>query len=194
MTEQDLVSMTWRLDAHAGHWLTDDELTAVTDWMADHQLDRVTAQRPLVVEHGTITYGQDRSDVTVRAAHREIVTTTVPLRTAPPKVWQPDCAAAVMAELQETFDRHEWSSGFGGVCVTCSHVRIGEDGRVWCHRDAAAPWPCPPIREVLHKAAIPVPAAAAGSEPRRILGDCLSPAANATVFGHHAGDAEGTPA
>lgn len=42
---------------------------------------------------------------------------TVPLCTAPPKVWQPDRSAAGIAELTEAFRQHEWSSGFGGVCV-----------------------------------------------------------------------------
>src|SRR3979490_652543 len=56
----------WHLNAYAGHWLTLDELTVVTDWMTANHLDRVTAERPITVTGDTITYGQDRSPVYVR--------------------------------------------------------------------------------------------------------------------------------
>jgi hypothetical protein len=143
----DLASITWQLDAYAGHWLANDELTAIADWMADNHLTRATAERPVIVKNGTITYGQDRSPSTVRAPHRDIVTITVLLRTAPPKVWQPDCGPAAMAQLHEAFRRHEWSSGFGGVCVDCSQTRI--TGMTSCRgpaRPSKKPWPRPEYR------------------------------------------------
>jgi hypothetical protein len=175
----DLNAITWRLNAYAGHWLTDDDLTAVTDWMADNQLDRVTAQHPVTVSHGQITYGQDRSPSTVRAAHRDIVTVTAPLLTVPPVVWQPDCDESAMAQLRKVFDEHEWSAGFGGVCVDCSRIAVDETGRVWCHRDDAARWPCSAVRDALAEADIPVP----GEEfTPRVLGDCLDPDDNARAF------------
>lgn len=107
---------------------------------------------------------------------------TLPLRTAPPNVYQPTCEADALAELHEVFRRHEWSSGFGGVCVDCSDTRIGEDGRVWCHRDDAASWPCPPVHAALARAGMPV-LLGNGQRPIRILGDCLDPVDNAKVFG-----------
>lgn len=50
MSDLNLANISWRLDAYAGHWLTNEELTAITDWMADNQLHRATAERPVVVE------------------------------------------------------------------------------------------------------------------------------------------------
>lgn len=172
--------VAWRLDAYAGHWLTDDELTAVTDWMAANGLDRATAERPVVVEHGTVTYGQDRSLSHVRSPHRDIVAVTMPLRTAPPTVQQPTCAPEVLAELQETFRHHEWSAGFGGVCVDCSEIQVDESGRVWCRRDDAVQWPCPPVWRAMYAAGMPVPPLAGHQV---ILGSTLDPADNARVFG-----------
>jgi hypothetical protein len=125
-----LPGSTWRLEPNAGFWLDDDELAAVTDWMADNQLERATAQHPVVVERGTITYGQDRSPDTVRGAQRDIATRTVPLRTPPPAVRQPSCSPAQLARLQDTFARHEWSAGFGGICVDCSHTTTDAHGRI----------------------------------------------------------------
>lgn len=175
----DLDAIAWKLDAYAGHWLNDDDLTAVTDWMADNGLDRVTAQRPVVVAGGRITYGQDRSPVTIRAAHRDIVTVSAPLLTVPPAVWQPDCGDAALSELHEVFVRHEWSAGFGGVCVDCSRIQVDEAGRVWCHRDDAVPWPCQPVLDALDAAGIPLP----GQQfTPRMLGDCLDPEDNKRAF------------
>jgi hypothetical protein len=170
-----LAAITWRLPAHAAHWLPDEDLSAVTAWMADNNLDRATAQAPVEVADGQITYGGDRSPSTVRAAHREIVTVTVPLRTLPPAIAEPSCSAVELAALQEVFLAHEWSAGFDGVCVDCSRIRLDESGRAWCHRDDAVAWPCPPVRAALVRAGFGVPAGQAG----RILGDCLDPADNA---------------
>lgn len=179
MATIDLTAIAWRLPAYAGHWLPEEQLTAVTDWMADNGLDGATAQREVVVAGGQVTFGQDRSPSTVRCADREIVLVTVPLRTPPPAVWQPDLDEQAMATLRAVFDQHEWSAGFGGVCVECSNVQVDEAGRVWCHRDEAAAWPCPPVRDALAEAGIPVP----GERPLRILGDCLDPGDNERLFG-----------
>lgn len=179
-TPAGLAAITWRLEAHAGHWLPDGDLAAVTGWMADNGLDRATAQHPVLVVDGRVTYGKDLSGPEVRAAHREIVTTVVPLRTAPPDVRWPECPPAAMAELQRVFRDHEWSSGFGGVCVDCSAFEVRADGRIWCHRDDAAPWPCAPVRDALAAAGLPAPGGA-GQQPRLVLGDLLAPAAHATT-------------
>ena len=166
--------ITWRLEAYAAHWLTDEELSAVIEWMAANGLDRATAQHPVVAANGEITYGQDRSDVTVRAADRDIVTVTVPLRTEAPVVRRPNLSEAALADLQAVFAEHEWSAGFGGVCVDCSDFWTGEDGRVWCRRDGAVPWPCPPVQNALGDAGL--------LWQPRILGDTLDPDDNATLF------------
>jgi hypothetical protein len=181
----DLASVTWRLNAYAAHWLSDDDLAAVTEWMADNNLDLATAEHPVVVQGGTITYGRDRSDSTVRSPHRDIVTATVPLRTVPPTVWRPDCTAAEMAALHKLFADHEWSEGFGGSCVDCSVTSVGDDGRIWCHRGDVVQWPCPPVRALLIKIGASVPPATDGHQSLRILGDCLDPDDNAKVFGRN---------
>ncbi|MFG1913079.1 hypothetical protein [Kribbella sp. NPDC048928] len=178
----ELGRIVWRLDAYAGHWLTATDLTAVTEWMADNHLERATAQRPVIVECGRITYGQDRSDLTVRAQHRDIATVTVPLLTAPPAIVPPLCEPAHLAVLHAVLAQHEWSSGFGGVCVDCSRTQTAANGQIWCHRDDVEPWPCPPVRTALREAKIPVPGPAEAPLPR-VLGDCLSPAHNARAFG-----------
>jgi hypothetical protein len=183
MPESDLTRITWRLDAYAGHWLSTGDLTAVTDWMTANRLRRATAERPVTVANGVIVYGQDWSLSHIRARDRTIITVTVPLRTAPPDVWQPDCGPAELAELLEVFRWHEWTSGFGGSCVDCSRTRREDDGRLWCYRDDAAPWPCPPVREALAKAGMPVPPVVIEQRSPRVLGDCLDPAANARAFG-----------
>jgi hypothetical protein len=174
-----LASVSWQLLPYAGHWLPDADLGAVTEWMRDNRLVRATAQRPVVVEHGQVTYGRDDSPATVRAAQRVIVTATVPLRTAPPAVWCPDIDETGLAALTEVFAAHEWSAGFDGVCVDCSAIQIGPDGRVYCHVDDAVAWPCPPVRDVMAAVGVPVP----GERPPRILGDCLDPDDNARLFG-----------
>ncbi|UKD50895.1 hypothetical protein L3Q65_00960 (plasmid) [Amycolatopsis sp. FU40] len=169
-----LARIAWNLPACAPHWLSDTELAAVTAWMADNHLDRATAQTPIEVADGKITYGQDRSPDTVRAAHRDIVAVTVPLRTPPPEVAQPRCSPAVLAKLQAVFDDHEWSAGYGGVCVDCSET-YADAGQLRCRRDDAVAWPCPPVRAALAAAGLAV----APGTPDRILGDCLDPADNA---------------
>lgn len=176
----DLADITWRLYAYAGHWLPDDDLTAFTDWMAANRLDPATAELSVLVDGGVITYGQDRSGPEVRSPHREIATVTVPLRTPPPDVYQPTCGPDALAALHAVLARHEWSSGFDGVCVDCSDTTTGLDGRIWCHRDAAAPWPCPSVRAALTEAGMPVPTS--GHRPIRVLGDCLDSDDNAKVF------------
>lgn len=178
----DLANITWRLDAYAGHWLTDSELAAVTEWMAENDLDRATAERPVLVENGTVTYGQDRSGATVRAPHREIVTTTKPLRTAPPQVRQLDCTPPARAALESVFSHHEWSCGFGGVCVTCSRITTDEAGRVWCHQDDAVTWPCRPVWEAMLAAGCPVPTPPDDEFPGVVFGDCLDPEVSARAF------------
>lgn len=185
MTDPALARITWRLDAYAGFWLPLDELSAVTDWMAGNRLDRVTAERPVLVENGTVTYGQDRSGVTVRSHRRDIVMTTVVLLTAPPTVYQPSCTPSELRALQSVFREHEWSCAFDGVCVDCSAIQTRADGRIWCHRDDAATWPCEPVRRALAIAGLPV-LPPAGDAALRRLGDCLDPVDNAMVFGRAA--------
>lgn len=185
MTDQTLARITWQLDAYAGFWLPLEELTAVTDWMADNRLERATAARAVLVENGTVTYGLDRSGVTVRSRHRDIVMTTVPLLSAPPTVYQPDCTQSELSVLQAVFSEHEWSCAFDGVCVDCSAIQTRADGRIWCHRADAATWPCEPVRRALAVAGMPVPPPAGDNALRR-LGDCLDPVDNAMVFGRAA--------
>lgn len=167
--------LTWQLPAYAGHWLSADDLSAVVAWMADNDLEDATAQAPLEVVDGRITYGQDRSPDTVRAAHRKIATVTVPLRTPPPTIAKPPCSTAELAKLQAVLAHHEWSAGFDGVCVDCSATQFDAHGRVYCHRDDVVTWPCPPVRAALATAGFHVPAGPA----ERILGDCLDPVDNA---------------
>ena len=178
----DLTAIEWSLDALAAHWLADDELTAVTDWMTENDLGRATADHPVVVESGMITFGQDRSADYVRGQHRNIVTITLPLRTPPPAVRQPTCDPASLAELQSVLRAHEWSSGFGGICVDCSQPRADEHGRLWCHRHDTAPWPCPTVWEALYRAGMPVPSATSHDTPC-VLGDLLDHKDNARAFG-----------
>lgn len=177
-----LPTVTWRLDAYAGHWLTDADLHAVTAWMRENGLDGATTERPVVVADGLITYGQDRSGPTVRAPHRDIVMMTVQQRTAPPNIQQPECSPDQMAALQAVFATHEWSSGFDGVCVSCSSIRVDDTGRIWCRRDDAVAWPCPPVRQALVTAGCPLPLRADDSSGL-LFGDCLDPADNARAFG-----------
>lgn len=179
-----LDAITWRLPAYAAHWLPDDDLTAVTDWFAANQVRRASFDRPVLVERGVIRFGQDHSDSTVRARNRVIVTREVPLRTAPPAVFQPDVDEQVLDELAALFQRHEWSAGFGnqgGVCVDCSPILVRE-GKVYCHVDDVMPWPCPPVRAAMNAAGVPVPGPPAPTP--RVLGDCLDPAAQAKAFAH----------
>lgn len=171
----DLTAVTWRLPVHAAHWLSDEDLSAVTAWMDDNGMDGATAQAPVEVANGQITYGQDRSPGTVRAAQREIVTVTVALRTPPPAIPEPACSPAELAALQAVLADHEWSAGFDGVCVDCSTTEIDELGRIRCHCDDAVAWPCPPARAALVRAGFGVPAGQTGW----ILGDCLDLADNA---------------
>lgn len=181
-TSSALAEVEWRLDTYAGHWLPIDDLTAVNEWMRENHLRRATAEQPVTVEGGMITYGQDRSPGHVRAVDREIVTVTAPLRTAPPKVWQPTCSVEDLAALNEVFAQHEWSSGFDGVCVDCSGIQVDEQGRILCRREDACPWPCPPVAEALRKAGMLSDPAADQALPRRVLGDCLDPVENARAF------------
>jgi hypothetical protein len=181
LPDQGLASVVWHLEAYAGHWLPIDDLTEVTAWMRENHLDRATAEHPVVVRDGMITYGQDRSPGHVRAADREIITTIVPLRTMPPNVWRPTCHPASLEALNEVFRAHEWSEGFDGVCVDCSDVHIDEHGRSWCRRENACAWPCSPVAEAMLRAGIQVedPDKLA---PGVVLGDCLSPADNARAI------------
>ncbi|QXV63565.1 hypothetical protein [Amycolatopsis sp. TNS106] len=174
----ELAAIIWQLEAYAGHWLPLDELSAVTSWMEDNRLVRATAQHPVVVVAGWITYGKDLSDAIVRAPQREIVTTTVPLRSAPPVVTRPACSPEAMAALQQAFRDHEWSAGFGGVCVDCSDTTLGDDGQIRCHRDNVVAWPCGPVRDAFALAGLPIPNDA-GRQPRLALGDFLDPAVHA---------------
>lgn len=177
-----LADIVWRLPAYGGHLLIDDELYAVTDWMRDNELFRCTAQHPVVVRDGQITYGLDTSPPTVRAAQREITEATVPLRTAPPAISLPDAPPEALAALVELFTAHEWSSAFDGSCVTCSPVEE-RDGWLYGHRATVALWPCPPVRDALEAVGVHVPPRPASKATPRILGDCLDPADNAHAFG-----------
>ncbi|MFE5565930.1 hypothetical protein ACFQ68_13170 [Amycolatopsis japonica] len=173
-----LTAIAWRLEAYAGDWLSSEELAAVVEWMADNGLVRATAQHPVVVAAGRVTYGKDLSDSTVRAARREIVTTTVLLRSAPPTVTQPACPPEEMAALQRVLRDHEWSAGFGGVCVDCSVTTLGADGQIRCHRDDAMAWPCGPVRDALAAAGLPAPGHTE-QQPKLVFGDFLDPAIHA---------------
>lgn len=116
-----LTQITWRLPAYAGHWLLQADFDTVIDWMRANRLHRHTAERPVVVEHGQITYGQDRSDATVLPP-RDIVEVTTSLLTTPPTVWQPTCTAEALATVTAVFDEHVWSIGDGnGACVLVDH-------------------------------------------------------------------------
>lgn len=179
MPDVNLKSISWRLDIGAGHWLPADDLSAVTAWMSDNRLDRATAAHPVIVENGGIRYGQDRSPSHIRHPHRDIVTTTVPLRTPPPAVWQPTCGPDALARLADTFGEHEWTSAFDGACVDCSSPQVDSRGRLWCHRNDAVLWPCPPVQAALEAAGMPI----SKRWTPRLLGDCLSAADNAAVFG-----------
>jgi hypothetical protein len=175
-----LTQITWRLDAYAGHWLPQADFDTVIDWMRANRLRRHTAERPVVVEHGQITYGQDRSDATVLPP-RDIVEVTTTLLTTPPTVWQPTCTAEALSTVTAVFDEHVWSIGDGnGACVTCSDTHRGADGRLYSRSDRVAAWPCPPVLCVLVDHGFPIP-----NEPApRVLGDCLDAAANARAFAH----------
>lgn len=99
----------------------------------------------------------------------------MPLRARPPAITPPRCSPAELAALQEVLAAHEWSAGYGGVCVDCSSTHVDAAGRVWCRRADAAAWPCPPVRAALVAAGFGVPAGPAGP----ILGDCFDPTDNA---------------
>lgn len=178
----DLAAIVWHLDAWAPVWMSDDDLFAVTDWMRDNDLDRSIAARPVDVRGGQITYGKNLSGPTVRIAVADIRTTTVPLLTAPPNVWQPTCDAAALRRGQDVIARHEWTSGFDGSCVDCSTTWTDRNGRIMCRREDAVSYPCPPVRRALADAGLPVPPPPA-DQPIRFLGDCLDPIANAMAFG-----------
>jgi hypothetical protein len=170
----------WTLPPYAAHFLSDDNLFAVTKWMTDNNMVRATTQHLVTVNNNVITYGRDDSPPAVRAAQRDIVTVTRPMLTPPPPVQLPDLQPDELDALIEVFTKHEWSAGFGGVCVDCSRIEIC-DGNLWCRRDDAASWPCETVREAMRKAGLSVPGEP--DRPIRILGDCLSERDNERVFG-----------
>jgi hypothetical protein len=177
----DLAAIVWHLDTHAPVWLTDADLFAVTAWMDDNAMRGSTADRPVDVRDGQITYGRDYSGPTVRSPHRDIRTTVVPLRTAPPDVWQPDCDPAALRCVQAVIAEHEWTPAFDGSCVDCSTTWMDGD-RIMCRREDAVSYPCLPVRRALAEAGLPVPAPDDG-QLLRVLGDCLDPVTNALAFG-----------
>lgn len=181
MTTAELAG-AWHLDAYAGTWLSLADLTSLTGWMDANGMERATAEHPIDVRTGAITYGSDRSGPSVRQGHRDIRTVTVALRTPPPDVYQPIQTDALQAALK-TIGEHEWSSGFGGTCVTCSTVTVNDAGQVMCRRDDAVRWPCPLVREAMLGADLPVPPPIPGQDTVRILGDCLAERSHAAVFG-----------
>jgi hypothetical protein len=174
----NLATISWRMEAFAAHWMSDDELSATTAWMADNYLILATAERPVVVRNGKITYGKDRSDATVRRPNRDIMLTTVVLRTPPLTIRPVPCDADALAVLTEVFQRHEWSTGFGGACVTCTPGQTDDQGRVWGGRDDVVTWPCPAVADAMAIAGVPIP----NAETARFLGDCLSERDNAQAF------------
>jgi hypothetical protein len=174
--------ITWRLDAYAPHWLPLSDLHAVTQWMDTNGVEDPTAAHPVVVEDGTIRFEQDRCPDHVPTARRRTTTVTLPLLTVPPEVYQPTCGEAAVKVLTAVFEEHEWSAGFGGVCVTCSDTWV--DGRrILCHRDGTVPWPCMPIREAMAKAGVPLDPPVPNGPPMLVFGDTLSPEKNAIAFG-----------
>jgi hypothetical protein len=181
-------STTWELPAYAGHWLSDEDVTAVTDWLQANGARRASFNQPIVVANGVIRFGQDHSDSTVRARHRDVRQCDVPLRTEPPNVTRPNVEPRVLLDLVSLFEQHEWSAGFGnqgGVCVDCSPIVV-RDGKVYCRVNDVMPWPCPPVRAAMNAANVPIPGP---SEPTpRMLGDCLDPAAQARAFAHLDGE------
>jgi hypothetical protein len=175
-------STTWHLPVYAGLWLSDDDLTAVTDWMDANGLARATADRPVIVDDaGQITYGQDRSGPNARRPHRDIVMRTLPLRSEPPQIWLP--AARALPALEKVLDTHEWTTGFGGACVDCSYTTTSATGQIMCRREDVVLWPCPPVRSALIEAGIPVPPPVPGQDSLLVLGDGLDRRVHAHVFG-----------
>jgi len=175
----DLNAITWQVHAGAHAWIGDRDLDAVMDWADDNNLHyRITTDHEITVANGRITYGVDYSPTSHRIPTRDIRTRTAPLLTPPPSIWQPD--PAQLPALQAVLANHEWSAGFGGLCVDCSDTKETEDGVVTCHHDDAEPWPCPLVRDALRAGGFPLPPAT--NQSLRFLGDCLDPDANEAAF------------